>query len=150
MITVREIDASSEVELVAARMRATLVEVLGEERGGSMYTREWLVERVRYYVREGVVLVAERDGIAGHAFARIDDGLGHFGTIYVEPGSRRLGVASALIAAIHEWLRARGVGRVRYFTGENNAKLVALFEKHGYATTARDGEARMVELSRTL
>ena len=41
---IRAIDPQSraEVELVASRMRQTLVEVLGEEVGGNMYTMDWL------------------------------------------------------------------------------------------------------------
>ena len=38
--------SSSEIELVAKRMRDTLMEVAGAERGEAMYSMEWLIERV--------------------------------------------------------------------------------------------------------
>ncbi len=49
---IRAIDPQSpaEVELVASRMRQTLVEVLGEEVGGNMYTMDWLIQRVLWHL----------------------------------------------------------------------------------------------------
>ena len=104
---IRELNPQSESEilLVAQRMRQTLVEVLGEEKGGSMYTMEWLVDRVRWHLNpsntNGRVFLSEnRNGeIIAHAIARIDHGssFGYFSTIFVEPSSRRSGIASLLM-----------------------------------------------------
>jgi ribosomal protein S18 acetylase RimI-like enzyme len=149
VLTIRaaNLDSREELELIATRMRGTLVEVLGEARGGGMYTHEWLRERARFHAGVGVVLVAATaEGVVGHAMARVEDGAGHFSTIYVEPSSRRRGVASALIDAIHAWFAERGMTTARYYTDADNAKLIALFEKHGYAITGRFEEERMVGL----
>lgn len=45
---IRPIDplSSSEIEWVATHMWLTLMEVLGDQQGGSMYTMDWLRERV--------------------------------------------------------------------------------------------------------
>lgn len=55
-----------EIEIIAERMRATLVEVLGEARGQAMYTMEWLRDRVCFHLdparSTGAVLVAEEAG----------------------------------------------------------------------------------------
>jgi ribosomal protein S18 acetylase RimI-like enzyme len=152
-MSTRELDArvDTEVELVATRMRETLVEVLGEARGGAMFTREWLIARVHHYAKEGVVFVAEENGaIIGHAMARVEDGVGHFGTIFVAPHTRRHGVAQSLMADVERWLRARDVLDVRYYTDEDNEKLITLFRAHGYAITERDAGARMVKLTKRL
>src|SRR5437016_7386327 len=110
-IVVRLINPTSldEILLVAGRMRDTLVEVLGEERGGSMYSMEWLEQRVRFHLDPrgctGEVFVAEIDSghIAGHAIVRkksneAGEAHGLFSTIYVEPPARGKGIASALVA----------------------------------------------------
>ena len=76
---IREIDPNSdaEIHLVAQRMRQTLVEVLGEEKGGEMYTMDWLIERVRWHLNfkntDGRVFLSVSQGgeIIGHAIARI-------------------------------------------------------------------------------
>jgi hypothetical protein len=51
-VFIREIspDCEAEIALVARRMRDTLVEVEGPEAGGSLYTLDWLRERVRWHL----------------------------------------------------------------------------------------------------
>ncbi len=102
-LRIREINRQSEVEitLVARRMRQTLVEVLGVEKGSSMYTMDWLYERVRWHLdpkeTNGKVFLAEdfRGNILAHAMARVDHGTSHgyFSTVFVEPASRRAGLS---------------------------------------------------------
>jgi len=152
-VSIRAIDASSrqEVELVASRMRETLVEVLGESRGGSMYTPAWLIERVLFHVKVGVVLVAESDDVVvGHAMGRVEDDLGHFSTIFVAPASRRHGVAMALLRRVEEWFVGRGVADVRYYTDTANAALIGLFRTHGYVITETSAEHHMVKLTKRI
>ena len=150
-MNIRSIHANdaSEIEMVAARMRDTLVEVLGEARGAAMYTREWLIDRVRFHIAVGTVLVAEDGGVVGHAMARVEDGEGHFSTIYVVPAARRRGVATALADAIEAWLLARDVSSIRYYTDDANVKTIELFERRGYAITQRDADAKMVKLMKS-
>lgn len=148
---IRPIDRKSdhEVELVAARMRQTLVEVLGEERGGGMYTMDWLIARARFHLNQeacmGEILVAESsagDNI-GHTILRReqeDEGGGPYGvfsTIYVVPTHRRFGVASALIESGQEWFGGRGLSEFRTYTDEDNLPLIRLFEGKGFAVVEK-------------
>ena len=95
-MTIREINPASvdEVALVASRMRHTLVEVLGEQRGTELYSMDWLVQRVRWHLNPEqtvakVFLVERTDGwISAHAIARIehnehDKPYGYFSTVFV-------------------------------------------------------------------
>jgi GNAT superfamily N-acetyltransferase len=153
-------DSPSEIELVAARMRATLVEVLGEERGGAMYTMDWLVDRVRFHLDparstgEVFVAVDETGQIAGHTIVRVEveDGerLGYFSTTYVIPEARRRGLAHALIEAGEAWMRARAMTRAATDTADDNHRLHRLFAAHGYAIVYRSEDKRMVRLARPL
>lgn len=157
MIRIRPLNPGSlrEIELVASRMRQTLVDVLGEERGGGMYTIEWLVARATFHVMPtlsaGEVLVAERgDEIVGHSIVRVEQGdkgeaFGLFSTTYVIPAVRRLGAASALLESGEAWMRVRGLPFSRTYTDENNDPLIRLFEKHGYAVIERKHEFAVLE-----
>lgn len=81
---IRPIDPArnDEIELVASRMHETLVEVLGPETGGSLYSMEWLRQRVRQHLDPqqltGEVFLAELGGDGGatrparHAIVRED------------------------------------------------------------------------------
>ena len=155
---IRDLNQSStdELELVAKRMQLTLIEVLGEEKGKSMYSMEWLVQRVLFHLSDqttGKVLVCEdsKGEICGHAIGRLEhdassDAYGFFSTIFVDSKSRRSGFATALMDALESWFRTLGVKRVVYNTAESNTKLIKLFECDGYAITLRQSE--MVELTK--
>ncbi len=157
---IRDLDQSSteEVELVAKRMQLTLIEVLGDEKGKSMYSMEWLVQRVLFHLSAqttGKVLVCEdsKHEICGHAIGRLErdengDFYGFFSTIFVDSNSRRSGVATALMNALETWFRTFAVRKIVYNTAESNAKLIRLFESEGYAITLRESE--MVELTKQL
>ncbi len=154
-------DSASEIRQVAERMRDTLVEVLGREQGEALYTIDWLVERVRFHLDPasctGEVFVCEERGghVSGHAIVRAerDDAgreFGLFSTIFVEPPSRRAGVGGALIARGEQWMRALGLSAAETYTSESNAKLIALFGKHGYALAGARPDKRMVILAKRL
>lgn len=156
---IREINPSdnAEIELVAARMRLTLQEVLGEERGREMYTMDWLIRRVRFHLDGecvGQVFVAEEeDGhIAGHTNVRLEaeDGpeIGLFSTIYVEPESRKLGIAKSLIARGEAWFLERNMDEAVTYTDEGNQKLHNLFISLGYNLTPMENQ--FVALSKRL
>lgn len=166
-VRIRPIDAEreEEIELVAARMRATLEEVLGQERGRSMYSLEWLRDRVRFHLdparSTGAVLVAvdaDDGAIVGHTIVRVQEDaedasaggapFGYFSTTYVAPERRRGGVARALVERGEAWMRERGMRRAATDTSETNARLIELFESRGYAIVVRAGT--MVRLARTL
>lgn len=149
---IRPIAPGSEEEIawVASRMRATLVELLGEERGGGMYTPEWLRERVRFHLDpvqcEGGVFVAVVAEVpVGHTIVRREtwengSTFGLFSTFWVEPASRRSGLASRLVAAGEGWMRERGLTVFRTWTDPGNAPLIALMGGLGYAIEVERGE----------
>lgn len=171
-VTIRPLDPSSadEIALVARRMRATLVEVLGAERGDAMYDDAWLTARVRFHLDgadgcgAAVFLAVDgSDAVLGHCIVRVvhddaggaestedaaDARFGLFSTTYVEPSARRRGVADALLTAGEAWMRARGLAEARTFTDASNAPLHALYVRRGYQLTRLDDE--WVRLSRQL
>jgi len=165
--TIREIDPASdaEIDLVAARMRQTLIEVEGEETGTALYTLEWLQDRVRFHLDPakciGKVFLAEAPGgqIIGHTIVRIetDDAgrqYGLFSTTYVAPESRRLGVAAALLMHGEGWMQQQQLPESATWTSATNAGLIALYTRRGYAITQthihETTATEMVRLSRKL
>jgi GNAT superfamily N-acetyltransferase len=170
MTAIRPLDpgapaAADEIALVARRMHLTLVEVLGEARARELYDDAGLRARVHWHLdlgtdlepgpgRRARVLLSEdeRGAITGHAIVRVEpvDGreVGLFGTTYVDPGRRRAGVASALLRAGEEWMRARGMTEAVTYTDAANAPLQRLFERHGY--TAEPVEEHWVRMRRSL
>jgi GNAT superfamily N-acetyltransferase len=160
-VSIRPIDAANgrEIALVADRMRATLVEVIGEK-GHNMYTSEWLRDRVRWHLGGNhcigrVLLAIDSTGaIIGHIIARVEDAsarapVGLVSTIYVCPPFRRRGVARALLDAIEAWLMEQRVAALATDTSETNRPLIELFVQRGYGITFHSIEKRMVRLSRT-
>lgn len=147
-----EPDEDRTVELIATRMRLTLAEVLDSTRADEMFTHEELVERVRWHLdrdvagRHADVFVAEDDdaGILGHTMVRVEqlDGedVGLFATTYVDPSSRRSGVASALLASGEGWMHDRGMTTAVTFTDAHNDKLLSLYARHGYTCERIDDE----------
>jgi ribosomal protein S18 acetylase RimI-like enzyme len=137
-------------------MRETLVEVLGRERGESLYSMEWLRDRVSFHLdreRTACVWVAETGNeIVGHAIVRAEDtearAYGLFSTIYVVPALRRRQVASALLVQGEAWMWALGLKWAATNTSHTNQKLIRLFEKHGYEIVLREEE--FVQLARDL
>lgn len=146
---IRDLDPASaaEVDLVAHRMRATLVEVEGEEAGTALYTMDWLRERVRWHLDPancaGRVLVSldAAGAITGHAIVREEKdetgrAFGLFSTVFVDPPLRRAGIASRLLDAGEAWFRERRLAEAATWTSSTNAKLVALLVGRGYGITA--------------
>ena len=147
------------IDLVADRMRATLVEVMGQS-GEDLYSVPWLQDRVRWHLQpdacDGQVFLAHRgpNEIVGHVIVRVeahspDVPLGLISTIYVDPMFRRRGVARLLLDAGEAWLLSRQSGILATDTSAANVALIQLFESRGYAITFRSPEKLMVRLSRT-
>ncbi len=99
-----------------------------------------------------IVLVAERDGkIAGYVWATLEelswrelrDAAGFIDDVVVDETGRRFGVATALIEAAADWLRAHGAPRVLLWTAEQNEGAQKLFAKLGFRRT-------MIEMTREL
>lgn len=143
---VRQIRAgeTGAIALIAARMRDTLVEVVGPA-GGEMYTPAWLEDRVRQHVdgrHEGAVFVAEQDGvIVGHCIVRSEAyeerPIGLYATTYVLPSARRRGLATALLDAGERWLLERGHRELHTCTAVDNTGLRTLYAGRGYGMCAQ-------------
>lgn len=147
-----------ELELVAQRMRLTLIEVLGKEQGEAMYSLEWLLERACWHLNSeecvGQIYLSETvtGAITGHTIVRVEesemDRFGLFSTTYVDPDHRRGDIASALIRRGEEWMKAQGLQKAVTYTDKKNIKLIGLFEKFGYALSPQSND--MVSLEKEL
>jgi GNAT superfamily N-acetyltransferase len=153
------------IDLVAHRMRLTLIEVEGEANGTALYTLDWLRERVRWHLDHqactGAVLLVERnDGeVAGHTIVRVEhdekgERFGLFSTTYVDPAQRGLRLADQLLQHGEQWMRAQGLDRAATWTSSTNVKLIKLYARHGYAEDQRGAHPQtgtvMVRLARLL
>lgn len=148
------LDDTAAIDLIAQRMRATLVEVEGEAAGGGMYSMDWLRDRVRWHLdgRAAEVVIAEdpTGEIVGHTIYRIEAGpddtpFGLVSTTYVVPQARRLGVAQQLLARAESWFRGHGLLQCCTWTSSTNAPLIALYARNGFVQVER----ALNELSRT-
>ena len=99
-----------------------------------------------------VVFVAERAGaVVGYVYAGLEpqswkelrEAAGFIHDVAVEELSRQTGVATALIDAAIEWLRAHGAPRVVLWTAEKNTGAARLFSRLGFRRT-------MIEMTREL
>lgn len=140
------LDDTAAIDLVAQRMRATLVEVEGEQAGGGMYSMDWLRDRVRWHLdgRAAEVVIAEDPAgeIVGHTIYRTEtstDGtpFGLVSTTYIVPEARRLGVAQQLLERAESWFRARGLPQCCTWTSSTNTPLIALYARNGFAQAER-------------
>ena len=99
-----------------------------------------------------IVLVAERAGLlVGYVYAGLEprsckelrEPAGFIHDVAVEESSRRTGVATALVEAAIEWLRAHGAPRVLLWTAQQNGVALSLFSRLGFRRT-------MIEMTREL
>jgi len=158
---IRAIDPQSraEVELVASRMRQTLVEVLGEQVGGNMYTMDWLIQRVLWHLDPNqcvgqVFLSEDSEGrITGHTIVRVErdqagEQIGLFSTFFVEPGSRNQAIATSFVVHGEKGMVDHGMHTAMTYTAESNDRLKNLLVSLGYqAVTVQN---QMIALSKSL
>jgi ribosomal protein S18 acetylase RimI-like enzyme len=99
-----------------------------------------------------VVLVAvQEESVVGYVYAGLEpqswkelrEACGFIHDVVVEERGRRVGVATALVEAAVEWLRAHGAPRVLLWTAQQNEGAQRLFEHLGFHRT-------MVEMTREL
>ncbi len=155
----------AEIELVAIRMRDTLIEVEGEAIGMSLHDLDWLRARVRWHLdpaqSTATVLLAEdaRGQIIGHTIVRVETDAhavrsGLFATTYVVRESRRHGVAHQLLAAGEQWMVHQQLVEAATWTGATNHPLINLYGRHGYSIVAKHihevTKTGMVKLARTM
>lgn len=144
-LVVRPVHGPHELAWVAARMRETLLEVVGRD----LYTPDWLLARAQHHVDHGAVFVAARgERVIGHTLVRVDGGVGLFSTTYVVPDARRAGAAHALLDAGERWLLAQGVPELTTWTSATNTPLIRLYQGRGYTVVERAPGPDMVRLAR--
>lgn len=138
-----DVDDPAEIALVASRMRQTLVEVLGEERGGSMYSMEWLIDRVMFHLDPTVctgrvvLAVSDNEEILGHTIMRVqdDEALGRhglFSTFYIVSKARGHGIAKAFLELGEDWMKSVGMTASMTCTDKDNVPLISLMRSSGY------------------
>ena len=102
--------------------------------------------------KDAVVFVAERSGaVVGYVYAGLEpvswkelrEMAGFIHDVFVEDGSRRLGIARLLLESAFEWLKAHGAPRVMLWTAEQNVSAQRLFASLGFRRT-------MLEMTREL
>jgi ribosomal protein S18 acetylase RimI-like enzyme len=80
------------------------------------------------------VIVLESDGVIGGAALVGHDG--HRGSTYyvgVDPKFQRNGAGGTLMAAVEDWMRARGVWKLNLLVRRENNGVVRFYEKLGYS-----------------
>lgn len=153
--------SAAEIELVASRMRETLMEVLGAEEGSSMYSMDWLKQRVMFHLDPALstakVYVAENESgfIAGHTIVRVEkdetgNRFGLFSTTFVAPEFRGQGIATQLLKTGENWMMDQGLTEATTYTSESNTKLISLYDRHGYKITATYPKKKMIRLHKSL
>ena len=76
-------------------------------------------------------------GLSGFIIVRqMGRGRGHVITLDVREEKRRRGVGSRLLATAEDWLRKRGVRRVRLETAVTNEAALAFWQRAGFEATA--------------
>ncbi len=98
------------------------------------------------------IFVAEQDGqVVGYVYAGLEpqswkelrEAAGFIHDVIVGAAAQRSGVATALVEAAAQWLRARGAPRVLLWTASPNVAAQRLFERLGFRRT-------MIEMTREL
>ncbi len=90
--------------------------------------------------RRGVHLVAARvDGVfAGVGGVEVqDDGRAELTRFWVDPTRRGTGVADAVLAALVEYARGRGVTVLRLETGDRQQAAIRFYARHGFVAVPR-------------
>jgi GNAT superfamily N-acetyltransferase len=139
----RPADAERIAEINADGWREAYVGMIEDERLASIDIEEWArtIRGNLDQLSEGSFsLVAERDGeIAGSSFVVSpprDEDLGpefaELVAIYVDPGSWRQGIGTALLEAAQARAASSGCSEMSLWTLTENAPAQAFYERHGW------------------
>jgi GNAT superfamily N-acetyltransferase len=92
------------------------------------------IDQVLIRLEHMTVLVATAHGkVVGTVSATANGARGHLRGMAVLPEWRGTGTASQLLAAIEDWLRARGCRAVALDTTEPLKSAISFYERHGYS-----------------
>jgi ribosomal protein S18 acetylase RimI-like enzyme len=109
--------------------------------------RHFVASRWRFVaVRGGQVVGTAAGGDANYT------GAAALTSLWVEPGSRGLGIGDQLVIAVLDWAKAAGFSRALLWVSEGNLYAEALYRRHGFSRTGevvRDPR-REFEMSRPL
>lgn len=89
-----------------------------------------------------MVLACEGDEIVGTAYGLLDREraeTGRVGGMWVDPAWRRRGIGRALLRAVLDWARGRGLARLALSAPAHESAAIALYTKAGFRHT---GERR--------
>lgn len=124
-VTVSRVDDTDDD--LATMLRRTVAELT---RRYPDYHPEPFVEHAEYFVARlhdrpvGCIALVVHDDLPG---------AGEVKRLYVDDSARRAGVAQALMSALEDRARARGLRRIVLETGNRQPEAVSLYERLGYA-----------------
>ncbi len=93
--------------------------------------------------RNYAVFVADRgDGLVGFAMGRINrspsvvtpEAVGYIENVFIEEGSRQLGIGTALCNRLLNWFKRGGIDHVELFYQIENREAAAFWKKMGFKT----------------
>ena len=106
-----------------------------------MFSDPWSTQDFRDCVTFALFLVAEEgERIAGYVVALEAADEGEILNLAVAPAGRRRGLGRALVEAMLDALRSRGVGQVYLEVRESNATARALYASRGFKEVGRRKE----------
>lgn len=91
-----------------------------------------------------VDFLVARDGeaVLGTAALALHDGYGEVKSMFTAPAARGKGVAGALLRALEDQARHRGLARLRLETAETLDAAIRLYERHGFLRRGIFGDYR--------
>jgi [ribosomal protein S18]-alanine N-acetyltransferase len=142
------------IRLARAGDADALVALEREVFGADAWSREQVADELAGATRHVAVAEAD-DEIVGYAAISVAGDVADLTRIVVADPHRRSGVASELLATLHEDARQAGADRVLLEVGASNAAACELYRAHGYVEISRrrayyaDGDDALV-LARAL
>ena len=103
------------------------------------------------WVREGRILLAERDGaVEGMAKGELRHGGGHVSLVYLRPEARRQGLGKELLRALVPFFREAGVEQVTLGVDLSNEQALAVWRRLGFVEIQRILSADLAALESRL
>lgn len=104
----------------------------------SLYVR-WAERSTRGEIADGVLVALDPAGQQplGLITVAAKSGVGHIGLVAVDGAVRGAGLGSALLAAAHAFMAARGCGAASVVTQGDNGPALRLYDRAGYRPAAR-------------